>query len=404
MHEPALPTRAAGLERLTSFVPRAGSAYAKSRNFDLGPHDRSNVSLLSPYLRHRLIGEEEVMRAVLAKHRISAADKFIQEVCWRTYWKGWLEQRPQVWDDYLAELARDRAGLATAGDAAARYAAAVEGRTGIAAFDAWATELTGTGYLHNHARMWFASIWIFTLKLPWTLGADFFYRHLLDGDPASNTLSWRWVAGLHTRGKHYVARADNIRTYTDGRFNPAGDLDEAPDPLDGPEPPPPTRLRVPMSVPPGEPVVLLVNEDDLTPERWPVDPAKVKGVVLLPPDTGYPGLAADVVAFRTAALADAAHRAADAFHSPVVALSTADPAEAVALCRAQGAQLLVTAAIPVGPARGAYDAFVHKLAGSGIAAMEIRRDWDSAFWPLARAGFFKVKERIPETLERLGLM
>jgi deoxyribodipyrimidine photo-lyase len=64
-------------------------------------------------------------------------------------------------------------------------------------------ELVETGYLHNHARMWFASIWIFTLRLPWELGADFFLRHLLDGDAASNTLSWRWVAGLHTKGKHY---------------------------------------------------------------------------------------------------------------------------------------------------------------------------------------------------------
>ncbi len=76
------------------------------------------------------------------------------------------------------------------------------------------------GYLHNHARMWFASIWIFTLRLPWVLGADFFMRHLCDGDPASNTLSWRWVAGLHTRGKTYLARASNIATYTGGRFTP----------------------------------------------------------------------------------------------------------------------------------------------------------------------------------------
>jgi deoxyribodipyrimidine photo-lyase len=77
-------------------------------------------------------------------------------------------------------------------------------------FDDWAQELVATGYLHNHARMWFASIWIFTLRLPWELGADFFLRHLIDGDPASNTLSWRWVGGLHTPGKTYLATADNI--------------------------------------------------------------------------------------------------------------------------------------------------------------------------------------------------
>ncbi len=404
MSQAFLPTREEAFIRLKDFVPRAGSAYAKSRNFDYGPAERNNVSVLSPYLRHRLIGEDEVIRAVLSKHRISAADKFVQEVCWRTYWKGWLEQRPTVWSEYLSELSREQEKIEKYKDAAARYAAAVTGETGIAAFDAWSKELVETGYIHNHARMWFASIWIFTLGLPWTLGADFFYRHLLDGDPASNTLSWRWVAGLHTRGKHYVARADNIRQYTDGRFDPVGELNEAADPLDGPDNPPAVRLRAPMSVPPGEPVVLLINEDDLTPERWPVASEQVKGVVLLPADESYPGLSEQVRAFRSQAIADAAGRAERFFNCPVIRLATAQPNEAVALCRAHSIEKLVTAHVTVGPARNTYDAFVAGLAGSGIAAMEVRREWDSAFWPHARASFFKVKERIPETLERLGLM
>ena len=62
--------------------------------------------------------------------------------------------------------------------------------------------------------MWFASIWIHTLELQWELGADFFLKHLLDGDPASNTLSWRWVAGIHTKGKNYIARKSNIEKYS----------------------------------------------------------------------------------------------------------------------------------------------------------------------------------------------
>lgn len=398
------PSREEGLSRLRAFVPRAGSAYAKSRNFDLGPGDRSNVSLLSPFLRHRLVGEDEVVRAVLAKHPISAADKFVQEVCWRTYWKGWLEQRPRVWSDYLSELSEDQGKTEANKDAARAYEQAITGETGIAAFDAWARELTETGYLHNHARMWFASIWIFTLKLPWTLGADFFYRHLLDGDAASNTLSWRWVAGLHTRGKHYVARADNIRQFTEGRFDPAGQLDETPEPLDGPEPPAPARLRQPMSVTHEEDVVLLVQEDDLTPERWPIAAERVKGVVLLPADGTYRDLSSAVLSFRAAALSDAASRAQLAFSAPVVSLAVPSPDEALVLCRAQGVEKLVTAQVPVGPSRETYESFVAQLAGSGVAAIEVRRDWDSAFWPYARAGFFKVKERIPETLERLGLL
>ena len=66
--------------------------------------------------------------------------------------------------------------------------------------------------------MWFASIWVHTLNLPWELGANFFLTHLLDADPASNTLSWRWVAGLHTEGKVYLANEDNIKKFTKERY------------------------------------------------------------------------------------------------------------------------------------------------------------------------------------------
>ena len=224
------PSRDAGLGRLSAFLPRAAE-YARGRNRVVPPHDR--VSGLSPYLRHRLILESEVIGAVWSAHPPAAVEKFVAEVLWRTYWKGWLELRPQVWRAYLDQWRRDWDGLD--GPAAERHAAAVEGRTGIDCFDAWVGELTATGYLHNHARMWLASIWIFTLRLPWTLGAAFFLRHLRDGDPASNTLSWRWVAGLHTRGKHYLARAENIARYTDGHFDPRGQLDEQAGPLTEPE-------------------------------------------------------------------------------------------------------------------------------------------------------------------------
>lgn len=218
------PTRAEGQRRLTAFVSRAGRAYASARNYDRGPADRTNVSVLAPYIRCRLVTEEEVLRAVLARHVVSTAEKFVQEVFWRTYWKGWLESRPAVWHDYRRALDACIAGLANDADLARMHDDALSGSTGIDAFDAWSRELAATGYLHNHARMWFASIWIFTLRLPWELGADFFMRHLLCGDQASNTLSWRWVAGLQTRGKTYLALRDNIRRYTDGRFDPGSQL------------------------------------------------------------------------------------------------------------------------------------------------------------------------------------
>ena len=96
---------------------------------------------------------------------------------------------------------------------------AINGKTGIECYDTWIDELRGNNYLHNHSRMWFASIWIFTFRLPWQIGAMLFMKHLLDGDAASNTLSWRWVAGMHTNKKPYIASKENINKYTKNRFN-----------------------------------------------------------------------------------------------------------------------------------------------------------------------------------------
>ncbi len=258
-------TRAAALDRLAATVPRAGRAYAEGRGTDAGPDAEPTTTALSPFLRRRLLLEEEAVAAALAAHGPQAAERFVGEVFWRTYFKGHLETHPAAWTGFLAALARERARMETSSGLRRAHAAAVGGTTGIEGFDDWARELVDTGWLHNHARMWFASIWIFTLRLPWELGADFFLRHLLDGDPASNTLSWRWVAGLHTRGKAYAARAENIRRYTDGRFSPAG-LNEHPAPLEEAEPPRLVPLPPPGAAPEGE-VALLLHLDDLHPEE-----------------------------------------------------------------------------------------------------------------------------------------
>ncbi|MEM9267322.1 MAG: DNA photolyase, partial [Pseudomonadota bacterium] len=100
------PTREAGLARLNAFAPRMGKTYTGQRNYDFGPARRSNVSVLSPWIRHRLITEEEVLATTLAHHAPSSAEKYIQEVFWRAYFKGWLEHRPSIWLDYCT--ARDR--------------------------------------------------------------------------------------------------------------------------------------------------------------------------------------------------------------------------------------------------------------------------------------------------------
>ena len=209
------PSRAKALDKLNNFVENNLSEYSKLRNFDFGPENRSNVSCLSPYITHGIINEKEVINKSLSKFSFSKNEKFIQEVLWRTYWKGWLELRPNVWSDYLTELNKIRDDFKNNQN----YINAIEGKTNIECFNEWVNELKENNYLHNHTRMWFASIWIFTLELPWQLGAEFFMQHLYDGDAASNTLGWRWVAGVQTQGKHYLASEWNIKKFTNNRFN-----------------------------------------------------------------------------------------------------------------------------------------------------------------------------------------
>ncbi len=208
-------SRAKAIEKLNKFIEKNLFEYSKLRNFDFGPEKRSNVSCLSPYITHGIINEQEIIKRSLSKFSFSKNEKFIQEILWRTYWKGWLELRPNVWSDYLIELNKIRKEFKNNQN----YLNAIEGKTNIQCFNSWVNELKENNYLHNHARMWFASIWIFTLELPWQLGAEFFMQHLYDGDAASNTLGWRWVAGVQTQGKHYLASEWNIKKFTNNRFN-----------------------------------------------------------------------------------------------------------------------------------------------------------------------------------------
>tara|TARA_B100001758_G_scaffold62500_1_gene52030 strand:+ start:661 stop:1803 length:1143 start_codon:yes stop_codon:yes gene_type:complete len=208
------PSRTFAEELLNEFIENNLINYSKLRNFDYGPNKRSNVSCLSPYVTHGVIGEVELIKKSLNKYSFVKNEKFIQEIMWRIFWKGWMELRPDVWTDYLSELKKIREKYKNDQS----YQKAVNGSTEIECFNEWVSELKENNYLHNHARMWFASIWIFTLNLPWQLGAEFFMKHLFDGDAASNTLGWRWVAGIQTQGKNYLASEWNIKKFTDNRF------------------------------------------------------------------------------------------------------------------------------------------------------------------------------------------
>ncbi len=389
---PFARTRAQALARLAAFLPRAGRLYAANRNRDEGPGVRTHVSQLSPAIRRRLLTEEEVVAAALDAHGADA-EKFVDEVCWRTYWRGWLEAHPAVWRQYLTDLDGLEDRLVLDSGLARCYAEAIAGRTGIDAFDAWARELVETGWLHNHARMNFASIWIFTLQLPWQLGAAHFYRHLLDACPASNTLSWRWVRGLQTRGKAYLARADIIRRSSGGRF-----CVDAPLATCAPEPAPEPR-RAPRDLPPPDPFdsqapfALFVHTEDCTPEAiaWPGPPRLILAVDAVGGDPAEPKRA-----IANAALDDAATRAAAHFGAPLVRLPEArvETALADALRDARLGQCL-TAHAPVGPVADRLALIAEVLASHGIGFARVLRPWDRGAWPHATKGFFHFRRHWP---------
>ena len=406
MHTPKA-TRQDGQALLNAFIPSMGLNYERSRNFDLGPGQHGNVSQLSPYVRRRLVLEWELIHGALNAHGPRVSEKFIQEVFWRGYFKGWLELRPTVWSQYRHGLAEDLSALETNSALRARVDAAESGRTGLEYFDAWVNELITTGYLHNHARMWFASIWIFTLGLSWRIGADFFYRHLLDGDAASNTLSWRWVAGLHTRGKAYTAEGWNIQKFTAGRFHPDfGELSKDIEPLDYTEPlglPDIQRLRDPLKPDVKLPSLLLLTDEDCCVEDYELTAFSWVAVASLASSQARSPreVSASVIEFERGALADAAKRNK---LTPVdfEATSSGDSVRGlIDFIIQSGAKQVVTAYLTQGPTRDLLEAHRSALQVHGIRLSEWRRDWDTQIWPHASAGFFKVKQKIPDFLRQL---
>jgi deoxyribodipyrimidine photo-lyase len=392
-----IPTRSAALARLEEFLPAAGR-YAAERNYVRPGHD--NVSRISPWVQKRLLLESEIVAAARERWSFPAVEKFVQEVYWRTYWKGWLEQRPAAWTRWSEAVPRLRASLTA--EQRSTLAAALAGRTGIAGFDAWAQELVATGYLHNHARMWFASIWIFTLRLPWELGAAFFYEHLLDGDVASNTLSWRWVAGLQTPGKTYVARADNIAFYTDGEHAPeASQLASAPFVLKE-EPLPkvtawtedPTQVA---SLKAYDRIGLWVHPEDLAVEQGELAGLKVQAINASWPAgiSARAGWSEKVSTWTQAALRDGAMRAGNRFGAEVSSGETSDLATSVVEWAKLNQLQAVVAYRPfIGPWLTEALALEAALSSAGIAIIWRRRAWDTEHFPHATRGYFPFWERI----------
>ena len=366
-------TRSEALNALEEFASGPVLRYARLRNHIAEGH--SHVSRLSAAISHRLVSEAEVLRAVLKNHKPASVEKFLQEVCWRSYWKGWLESRPAVWrdfadappsDDPLAETLR-------------------EGKSGCAAMDAFARELVGTGYMHNHARMWWASFWTHRAGLPWREGARFFLDHLLDADAASNTLSWRWVAGLQTAGKTYLVRRSNLETYWPDV--PTEGLDQ----LEG-EP----HIRIPpdsadrsrreienLPESPGEGEAgLLIHEEDFSPECEAFRDFRPKAAFLwkTPPRSRVRA------EWLQCASEDVRARAESHFQ---IAVPTADSLAALTdWVEAHGLRRVVMAAPCVGPVDDSLKSFRNWCGERDISIVRLRRRWDSKAFPFSKAGFF----------------
>lgn len=384
-------TRAEALARLDSFVPKAG-AYASRRNFVEPGH--GNVSRLSPATRTRLLLERELVAAAESRHGAGRVEKFAQEVAWRRYWKGWLERRPDVWNRYREDLA--------ALDWSDRARAVAAGESGVAVMDYFARELAETGYLHNHARMWWASFWIHVERLPWQLGANWFLRHLLDGDAASNTLSWRWVAGLHTPGKTYLVRRSNLERYLDPEqlsenreglerleAPEAAELAPEPSPTStGPDPSESAGLSLEASQ--GR-WGLWLHDEDLLPEDSPLAAGRPAAALAMLPTELWraEGYVAPKTAFLRSALADGADRASRHFGVTCELREAPGLAETLAAwAREEGLENVVAMRPFVGPLAEALPEIESALARSGVALSLLRRPEDLEAIRLATGGFF----------------
>lgn len=204
------PTRQAALARIDAVRPED---YARSRNAIEGA-----VTYLSPYITHGLVSLPEVLAGVTARHPLDVQHKFVFELGWREYFRHvWCHRGMGIMDSLHEGVLPD-----------ARYASQLptdirEAATGVPVIDRAVHSLYATGYLHNHARMWLASYVVHLRKVHWRVAADWLYGHLLDGDLASNHLSWQWVAGTGSR-KPYLFNADNVARYAPAAWHSPGSV------------------------------------------------------------------------------------------------------------------------------------------------------------------------------------
>ncbi|CAN5896440.1 hypothetical protein BH11VER1_BH11VER1_02360 [soil metagenome] len=401
-------TRHEALSAWQDFLPKV-SAYSSRRNHVEPAHH--NVSRLSAALRYRLITEDEILHDTLQAYDFSTAEKWLQEVCWRRYWKGWLEMRPGVWSSWRQRVKILRSTLPESVLQRAEKVAA--GESGVACMDAIAHELITTGYLHNHARMWWASFWIHAERLPWELGAEWFFRHLLDADPASNTLSWRWVAGLQTPGKTYLVKKSNIEKYApelllhhhagsdriaDGAVSPVVAVEFA-------ETARQALTDYSATITPSERRVgLWLHADDLHSESGPLANLTPVTIAAFSSEHRYRQsyrLSERRIAALGDVLADGLARASVHFQCPALLSKEDDPAASIcAWAATHGLQEVAALAPTAGPVADLVPRLRQLLTSADIKLTLLRRASDAHAFTLAGAGFFPFWEKMSRHLHQ----
>ena len=204
------PIKGGYLEAQTRMLEIDAPAYAKSRN-----HLDGAVSRLSPFIRHGVLSANTVRNYVLDKTSKGASERFLQQLAWRDYWQRLYRQNPNwIWNN----IEGYKTGFEPSDYADDMPDDITNGETGVAVIDRFITELTETGWIHNHARLYLAAYICHWRRVKWQAGARWMMKHLLDGDPASNNLSWQWVASTFAN-KPYFFNLDNVRKYSGSKLD-----------------------------------------------------------------------------------------------------------------------------------------------------------------------------------------
>jgi len=276
------------------------------------------------------------------------------------------------------------------------------GRGPIAVMNHFADELTRTGYLHNHARMWFAGYWIHLERLPWEQGARFFEKNLLDFDPASNTLSWRWVAGLQTAGKTYLPRRKNIEKYLAAELLDTTGLELLENPVallpENIIRPEITRPDLPSDNIPDS-GGLWIHHEDLNPESSPLAHFKPEAILV----SGN-GKRLDEIdgsdhqrSWTQGAIQDAARRAQAHYKTETNYSMTAD---LVSWAKEKGLREVTALRPEIGPLHDQLPILEKRLAAEKITLHLVLRPEDAMLRPLAKSGFFGFWKKLQQELAK----